>query len=241
MLAAVILFLTTAAFAQTSPEGIEVTSFSIEEGTWGLIASGEIINHGPHTIEDTWVEIAFLKNSKVLGEAEIQFNPPTIHPGKTAWFEQEVNPPGFEESDQYIYRVQGEYEEIPSHFTRIEELEDLPGIIEVIEGSQTTRYDSLYKSHSFHGQIVNNTPAFIGGVGVKINIYDTDGDLVAKDSESITNLHPSERAAYSLHTNNIRPQDLGHYEITLEPRALYLLPTSVDADSWGIIKKGLTK
>ena len=214
------------------PEGIELLSLNVGAGSWGMKVSGEVINHGPYTIKGLWVDVTFLKNGKIVSWSDVPVKPGTLRPNVTGYYEREYPKV---EYDEYVYRIRGEYETLPDHFTKID-IEDIPNAVEIIEESQTAFYDSTINHHFFYGEIINNTPAFISWVKVRISIYNTDEILIEESGRNINDLYPGQRATYRFNTDAIRPEDLGHYEITLEIYQPYLLPTAVERKSWGEIK-----
>ena len=142
------------------------------------------------------------------------------------------------EYDEYTYRISGSYETIPDHFTSIDK-EDLPGSVEIVEGSQNVIPWSVDGWIAFYGEVINNTPAYLTLVTVYISAYNTNDALIFEDPwVYLDHLHPGEKATYHLYTDEISLEDLGRYEVTFEVPwyGLYLLPTVVDDKSWGKVK-----
>ena len=219
------------------PEGVELTSLDIEDIPNGMEISGSIVNNGPHTIENSQINVTFRKSGKIVSYLPILIKPSTLRPSVTGRFEWRYVQL---EYDEYDYRIQGAYETMPDYFTKID-MEDLTGTIDIVEGSQnvTPYYAGGYVS--FLGEIVNNTPAFFRNVTVKINVYnDNDVLLLEHYGVKVSRLHPGEKATYHMYTDEISLEDLGKYKVMVEPSTpIYLLPTAVEGKSWGTLKAAM--
>ena len=236
MLAFIIILAVAVPALPQFPEGTEVSSIEIEELNELLWeASGSIVNNGPHTITNIWFELTLLKDQKIVQFEQVPTRPSTLRPNITGRFETYLTPI---EYDKYIYRIRRRYETLPDYFTSIDE-EELPGSVEIVEGSQSV---SVFESKGdlvvFYAEIINNTPAYINEVKAQISIYNSNGAIITEsDGGFYYSLHPGEIVTYHYETYDVFLEDLGSYEITVRPNGeYYLLPTVVEAKSWGKIK-----
>ena len=220
-----------------APEGVELTALDVEiiKGGLSLSISGSIENNGPHAIEDPWIEVTLRKDDKIVGFFHGTIKPTTLRPGVTGRFKYENHPIEFNE---YDYRIQGKYEPLPDYFTKIDE-EDLPGAVEIIEGSQNAvRHTKVEDWTIFFTEVVNNTPAFISQAIVYITVYNVNEVILWEDWTKALNLHPGERSTVVWNGSGIWFEDVGIYELRVESLTRpYLLPTAVEATSWGVVKR----
>ena len=229
---AFLLLLAVPVFSQF-PDGIELTSLDVEvESKYRTNVSGSIVNNGPHTIENPVFGITFRKDGIITAYYYALIKPSTLRSSVTGRFDVAVPTVEF---DEYTHRIAGKYEPIPDYFTDID-VEDIPGSIDIVEGSQNVTPWYLDGYIVFYGEIINNTPAFFNYVTVDITVYNTNDVILLERYVNVHYLHPGEKATYHLSTDEVFLEDLGRYEVALKADRSYLLPTVVESKSWGEVK-----